>query len=121
MPIDTAVVGLGAIGFPVAAALHRGIPGLKLVAVAARQRDVAAQRLASVSMATPVLTVDEIAERAELAVECVPPEAFRGIAERVLSRGRTLLTVSGAALIENAELVSLAERTGGRIVLVTGA
>ena len=42
MSLRTAIAGLGAIGLPVARALHGGIPGLHLTAVAAGQPDIAA-------------------------------------------------------------------------------
>lgn len=121
MTIATAVVGLGAIGFPVAQALHRGIPGLRLTAVSARRPDAASQRLAAASIDVPVLGLSECVEQAALIVECVPSGSFRSIAEPALSRGRTLVTVSGAALLESPDLVTLAERSGAKIVLVTGA
>ncbi|HVA13095.1 MAG TPA: aspartate dehydrogenase [Stellaceae bacterium] len=121
MTVDTAVIGLGAIGFPVALALYRGIPGLKLVAVSAARLDVAAKQLAAASIEVPVLGVSECVARAALIVECVPPPAFRAVAETVLGHGRTMITVSGAALLDSPELVALAERTGARITLVTGA
>ena len=46
MALRIGIAGLGTIGLPVARALQRGIPGLELVAVASRRRDVAEQRLA---------------------------------------------------------------------------
>jgi aspartate dehydrogenase len=69
----------------------------------------------------PVCTVADLIERAEVVVECVPAAAFRGVAEPALGAGRILVTVSAAALLDSEDLVQLAARTGGRIVLVTGA
>lgn len=121
MTVNTAVIGLGAIGFPVATALHRGIPGLKLVAVAAARPSLAVQRLAAASVDVPVLSPSECVQRAGLIVECVPPSAFRSIAEVILGNGRTMIAVSGATLLDSPDLLALAERTGARITLVTGA
>ena len=44
--LTVAIAGLGAIGLDVARALDRGIPGLKLIAVAARDHAKAAANLA---------------------------------------------------------------------------
>jgi aspartate dehydrogenase len=54
-------------------------------------------------------------------VECAPPEAFMSIARPALAAGRTLVTVSGAAVLGNLDIVPFAERNGGRIILATGA
>src|SRR6185503_14497135 len=121
MTLRTAIAGLGTIGLPVARALDRGIPGLSLVAVVSRRRDVAEQRLAAAGIKIPVVSMGEMVEMADLVVECAPAKEFRSIAESVLKAGRVLVTVSGAALLENFDLVELAQRHNGRITLVTGA
>jgi aspartate dehydrogenase len=121
MAMKVGIAGLGTIGLPVAQALKRGIAGLELVAVASGRRDRAEQRLRDAGIAVPVVSIDELVRMAEVVVECVPAKAFRGVAEPALRAGRLLVTVSGAAMLESPELVELAERSGGRIVLVTGA
>lgn len=121
MTLCVAIAGLGTIGMPVAEALHRGIPGLDLVAVASGRRGVAEDKLRIAGIAIPVLAAAELAQNADVIVECAPSAVFRSIAEPVLAAGRILVTVSGAALLEAPELVAMAERSGGRILLVTGA
>jgi aspartate dehydrogenase len=109
------------VGLPVAKALQAGIPGLQLVAICAKRQDVAQQRLQEAGITVPLLPIAPLVDRAEVVVECVPARAFRSIAEPVLEAGRTLITVSGAALLDAGDLVALAAKTGGRIILVTGA
>jgi aspartate dehydrogenase len=121
MALKAGIAGLGTIGLPVARALARGIPGLDLVAVVSRRRDVAEQRLAAAGIKAPVVSMVDLAQLADVVVECAPAKEFRSIAEPVLTAGRILITVSGAALLENFDLVDLARRHGGRITLVTGA
>ena len=121
MSLRVAIAGLGTIGLPVAAALHRGIPGLVLVAVSSGRRDAAESRLREARIAVPVVDTSALAENADVVVECAPARAFRSVAEPVLAAGRILITVSGAALLEAPDLVALAERSGGRVMLVTGA
>ena len=121
MALKTAIAGLGTIGMPVAHALQRGIPGIELVAVVSRRRDVAEKRLAEAGIKVPVVSVAEMVALAEIVVECAPAKEFRSIAEPVLKAGRMLVTVSGAALLEAFDLVDLAKRHNGRINLVTGA
>ena len=114
------IAGLGTIG-TVARALDAGIDGLSLDAVAARDHDKARRRMESFRKVAPVVSAYELAERVDVVCECVPKAAFREIAEPALLRGRMLITVSGAALLDAPDLVDLARRTGGRILLATGA
>jgi aspartate dehydrogenase len=121
MAMSVGIAGLGTIGLPVARALAAGIPNLELVAVASGRRDRAEARLDEAGISVPVCTVADLVERADVVVECVPASAFRSVAEPALGAGRVLVTVSAAALLDSEDLVQLAARTGGRIVLVTGA
>lgn len=115
------VAGLGTIGTVVARALDSGIEGLSLDAVAGRDRDKARRRMDSFARPVDVVAPEELASRVDVVVECVPKSAFREIAVPALERGRTLITVSGAALLESSDLIELARRKGGRIVLASGA
>jgi aspartate dehydrogenase len=121
MAMTVGIAGLGTVGAPVAKALADGIPGLDLVAVVSGRRDRAEARLREAGISVPVVSVAELVERADVIVECVPAAAFRSVAEPALGAGRILVTVSGAALLDAPDLIPLAERNGGRIVLVTGA
>jgi aspartate dehydrogenase len=121
MALRTAIVGLGTIGLPVARALRRGVAGLELVAVVSRRRDIAQERLATAGIEVPVVSLAEMVGMTDIVVECAPAKEFRAIAAPTLAAGRTLVTVSGAALLEAPDLVEVARRHDGRIILVTGA
>lgn len=121
MPRKVAIAGLGTIGLPVAKALHAGIDGLQLAAVASGRAEAAKAKLAGAGIDVPVLGDGELAAAAEIVVECAPAAVFREVAEPVLRAGRTLVTVSGAALLDAPDLIDLAEQSGGRIILATGA
>jgi aspartate dehydrogenase len=54
-------------------------------------------------------------------LECLPPQLFDLIALPVLGAGKTLLALSASQLLGRDELVELARRTGGRIVVPSGA
>ena len=57
----------------------------------------------------------------DIVVECAPAALLRDIAEPALAAGRTLITLSCGALLDNFDLVDLARRHGGRILVPTGA
>lgn len=123
MDADTvALAGFGAIGREVGQALDDGrIPGLRLAAVSARNREKAAANLAGFRTPVPVADLAALPEHGRIVVECVPAAAFRDAALPALEAGRTLVTVSGGALLANMDLVEIAQRTGGRIIVATGA
>jgi aspartate dehydrogenase len=116
-----AIAGFGAIGRVVAQHLDRGIAGLRLGAVAARDEARAERAMADFAHPVPVLPLAQLAEEAEIVVECAPAAVLRDIAEPALGRGRSLVVLSCGALLDNFDLVELARRAGGRILVPTGA
>ncbi len=116
-----AIAGFGAIGRAVAAALDRGIDGLQLAAVSARDAARAERGMAGFAHPVPVLPLARLAGAADIVVECAPAAVLRDIAEPALAAGRTLIVLSCGALLDNPDLVELARREGGRILVPTGA
>ena len=116
-----AIAGFGAIGRVVAQHLDRGIAGLRLAAVAARDKARAERRMAGFAHPVPVLPLARLAEAAEIVVECAPAALLRDIAEQVLEAGHILVVLCCGALIDNFDLVDLARRTGGHILVPSGA
>ncbi len=115
------VAGLGAVGLPVVRALATGIEGLELAAVSSRDLARARTRVEEVAPRVAVVHPAALPELADVIVECVPKAAFAEIAAGAIEAGRTLVTVSGAALLVHDDLVRRAGETGARIVLATGA
>jgi len=113
--------GFGAIGKVVAEHLDRGIDGLSLAAVSARDAARAAGAMTSFSHPVPVLPLARLWEAADIVVECAPAALLRDIAEPALAAGRTLIVLSCGALIDNFDLVGLARRHAGHILVPTGA
>ncbi|SDG46176.1 MULTISPECIES: aspartate dehydrogenase [Thalassobaculum] len=121
-PLTVGIGGFGAIGQKVAAALDSGsIEGLKLVAVSARDADKARANMAGFQTEVPVVSLGELADRADVVVECAPASVFAEVAVPAVERGRIFLPISVGALLRHDELVDRARRTGARIVVPTGA
>src|SRR5438874_6576322 len=116
-----AIAGFGAIGKVVAEHLDRGIDGLSLAAVSARATKRAEAAMAGFAHAVPVLPLARLGEFADIVVECAPAALLCEIAEPALAAGRTVIVLSCGALLDNFDLVDLARRQGGRILVPTGA
>lgn len=119
--LGIAIGGLGAIGAAVARRLDAGIDGLRLVAVAARDREKAVRRMAAFRRPVPVVALGELGIEADVVLECAPAAVFLEVARPALERGRILMPLSVGALLAHPELVDLAREWGGRILVPTGA
>jgi aspartate dehydrogenase len=115
------IAGVGAIGGVVARWLDRGLAGFRLEAVTTRDAQRRPAVLSELRHAVDVVDARELAQRCEVIVECAPSAAFVGIVRPAVEAGRTIVTVSAAALMENMAMVDVAGGHGGRIVLATGA
>lgn len=121
MALRVAVGGFGAIGKVLAEALDRGLDGVRLTAVSARDVDRAEAAVARFATPVPVLPLDRLWEEADIVVECAPAAHLRAIAEPALTNGRVLVTLSCGAILDNLDLTELAREHGGRILVPTGA
>ena len=118
-----ALAGLGAIGGAVARrVLADGIPGIQLVAVSARDHDKARATLEAMNgNAVPIVGLADLAGMADLVIECAPAALMDSIAQPVLRAGKKLLVLSAGALLPRPELLELARKHGGQIIVPTGA
>jgi aspartate dehydrogenase len=116
------IAGLGAIGRAVARKLHLGeVSGVELAGVASRDQDKARTFLAEIGSEAPVDTVEQIAARSDIVIECAPAAVFRDIAVPVLTAGNKLMALSAGQILANEDLIDLARRRGGQIIVPTGA
>ncbi len=117
-----AIAGLGAIGGAVAKALLSGsLPGLKLVAAAARDEMKARQTLGDLGREIPILTPEALATHADIVVECLPAALFDDVAIPAVEAGRTLMVLSAGALLERRALIDRAKETRAKILVPSGA
>jgi aspartate dehydrogenase len=120
-PIRVGVVGLGAIGRPVCRALDAGLPGLVLAGALAREREQAEAFLATLKSRPPLLDLDALVAASDLVVEASTQAHLVEIAPKALGAGRDLVVLSCGGLLGRADWVALAESTGARILVPSGA
>jgi aspartate dehydrogenase len=119
--LRVAIVGLGPIGRSVAQAIDRGIMGLTLVALSAAHPDKHRGFLSELSRTPALLPIEALADAADLVIECAPSRLLRPIVAPFVGTGKTAVVLSAGALLEHDDLIDLARRHGGQIVVPTGA
>jgi len=119
--ITVAIAGLGAIGLEVARVLDAGIDGLKLSAVSARNQAKARDNMADFNDPVPVMEFTSLAERADIVIESLPAAHFRDLGSAVIAAGKIFMPLSCGQLLDNWDLAGMAENTGARIIVPTGA
>jgi len=88
------ILGLGAIGRPVARALAMGLQGLALSGVTSRDSGRAREFLADLPGPPPFLEFRELVERSDVIVEAATRAALVDLAPTVLDAGRDLVILS---------------------------
>ncbi len=118
--IRVGIAGLGAVGKCIAARLDAGIPGLTLAAIAVR--DVAAAR-ERVTLKSPCVFTDiaGLEPLCDIVVECAPSALLPDIAAPMLLAGKNVMVLSVGALLLNPDLIELARKHCGQIIVPTGA
>ena len=116
-----AIAGLGAIGRALARRLADGVVGLQLACVAARDQAKAAAWLEQQEIACPIVELAAFPDRADIAVEAAPAAILEQICRPMLDAGKRVMVLSAGALLPRPDLIELAIRTGGQIIVPTGA
>ncbi len=117
-----AVAGLGAIGMRVAKAVDQSeVAGMTLVAVSANDKSAAVERVSGFSKPPAVMSLAELADHADVIVECAPAAVFSEVAGPAIAKGLTFMPLSVGALVNTPGLVEQARETGAQIIVPTGA
>ena len=107
------IAGTGALGSAVARALINGIDGLKLTHLS----DLNPNK----DFLLPYVSFDELAQTCDIIIECLPPKAVPELAEKVLKAQKTLIMISGCALLMFPEILDIHKTTHSRIIVPSGA
>lgn len=120
MTLTVAIAGLGAIGLPLARAIDDGVEGLRLVSVSARDQVKARANLVGFRTPPRLVEFPELAD-ADVVVEATPSSLFERVALPAIEAGRIFVPASVGALLPRMHLARLAQQTGARIIVPTGA
>ena len=112
---------MGAIGTALARHLDQGVQGLSLVAISVRDLDKVRPKLEKLRVKPEIVRLGELAEIADVVVECAPAGVFDEIAVPAVDAGRILVPASVGALLDRPKLIEKAREQGARILVPTGA
>tara|TARA_B100000780_G_C21120213_1_gene453680 strand:+ start:2390 stop:3166 length:777 start_codon:yes stop_codon:yes gene_type:complete len=107
------VAGIGAIGTSVCNALIDGITGYELHAIS----DVQDKPEWNV----PNLNFQDMAQKCDLIIECLPPDIVPKLCTPVLQQGKELMIISSCALLMYPDILKTHELSTSRIIVPSGA
>jgi aspartate dehydrogenase len=114
------IAGFGTIGRALAPHLMSRAR-IELSAIASGDREKAREAADAMGITAPIVPPEALCDHTDIVLECSPTSAFPAIAYPLLRAGKTLVTVSAAAILEHFDIVELADRHDARLVLATGA
>lgn len=115
------LLGVGAIGRTIATALDRKQINAELVALADQDQASAAALSAELASRPPVVSIDEMIARSDVAVEAASQAALAEFVPKALARSRDMLIMSVGGLLGRQDWFRQAEATGCRIYVPSGA
>ncbi|HXQ26778.1 MAG TPA: aspartate dehydrogenase [Candidatus Acidoferrales bacterium] len=115
------LLGVGAIGRTIATAIDQKQLEAELVAVSDQDRAAAEALSSDLSSHPPVVSIEEMIERCDLAVEAASQAALAEFVPKALARGRDMLIMSVGGLLGREEWFREAEKKGCRIYVPSGA
>jgi len=119
--LKVGILGVGAIGRTIATAIDQKQLDAQLVALADQDVVRAKALSAELSSRPPVVSVDEMIEKSEVAVEAASQAALPDFVPRALSRGRDILVMSVGGLLDREQWFRQAGEKGCRIYVPSGA
>jgi aspartate dehydrogenase len=119
--LKVGLLGVGAIGQILAAALDAESSRAALVAVADQDRARAEKFAAQLKSRPAVVEMDELVRRSDLVIEAASQAALPEIVPRALRAQKDVMVMSVGGLLEHEEWFTEAERQGCRIYVPSGA
>jgi aspartate dehydrogenase len=119
--LKVGILGVGAIGRVLASAIDEKRIDAELVALSDQERERAEVFAATLASRPPVVSLEELIERSDLAVEAAGQAALAEFVPRALARGRDILVMSAGGLLGHDDWFRAAQEKGCRIYVPAGA
>lgn len=115
------IVGCGAIGRALLAAIQSGKLSVRIAGVTSRTEKSARDFLSSFKSAPAYLSLPELIAAADLVIEAAGGSVVPGLAREVFAAGKDLMVISAGALLDYPEVIAESRRTGCRLYVPSGA
>jgi aspartate dehydrogenase len=115
------IVGCGAIGRALIAAVESGKLAVRITGVTSRTEKNAREFLATFNNPPPFLSLTELIAGADLVIEAAGGAVVPELAEKVFSAGKDLMIISVGALLDHPEIMERSRATGCRLYVPSGA
>ena len=115
------IAGFGAIGQSLAQQILQGIDGIELAAVGVRNPDNPPEFDWQGKPVPHFATLDQLEPHCDIVIECAPAKLLPTIATPFLKAGKKVITLSSSALLLQPELIELARKHHGQILVPSGA
>lgn len=120
-PMRIVLGGFGNVGQQIAQKLTGNAQEtIEIVAIAARDKDRAAQAAAGFGLDVPIISAGDAPRFDATLVECATYDGFRDVVEPTLRAGGRVVAVSIGALAVNMDLIEIAETQGATLHLAGG-
>ena len=120
-PKSIGIVGCGAIGKALLAAVEDGELAIKVAGVTSRTEKSAREFLAAFRNPPPYVSLSELIGASDLIVEAAGGAVVASLADEVFGAGKDLMVISVGALLDHPEIMEKSRRTGCRLYCPSGA
>ena len=114
------IIGLGSIGFDVAQKLNKEPSTFNFIGIYSRTKEKVLKKIKSFNNIPKFYELDELCKICDIVIDCAPKNAFREIVQKCYKYRTKLISVSGAGILENIELVNQAKNNFSQIILASG-
>lgn len=115
------ILGVGSIGQIIASALDQKEIDAELIALSDMEREKAEEFARTLAHRPPVVSLEQLIESCDLAVEAAGQAALQDFVPAALARGRDMLVMSVGGLLGHDDWFQEAQRTNCRIYVPSGA
>lgn len=115
------IIGFGSIGFDVAKKLDNQSKIFNLIGVYTRTKKKISIKGKFLKTPPKFYELDHLCKICDIVIDCAPKDAFKKIIQNCFKYKTKLITVSGAAILENIKLVKKAKEFSTQIFLASGA
>lgn len=115
------IVGCGAIGRALIAAVASGKLAVRIAGVTSRTEQSAREFLATFASPPPYMSLSELIAAADLIVEAAGGAVVRSLAQQVFAAGKDLMVISAGALLDHPDVIAQSRQSGCRLYVPSGA